>query len=259
MPMIDLNGETFHYRFDGPDTAPVLMLSNSLSSNLSMWDAQISMWSQHFRVLCYDARGHGQSVAPLRAYSMDELGQDALKLMDALGIAKAHWCGLSKGGMTGMWMATRAPHRLSKVVLANTAPLMGPPELWNGRIRNVRANGMAAIVEATMERWFTPGFLASGSPELAKVRAMIAATPDAGYMGCAAAIRDMDQREAIRGITLPVLVIAGLHDPATTHEVGRAIHESIAGSRFVSLDAAHVSNIEKPAEFGKAVLEFLRG
>lgn len=256
---IEINFDTFHYRFDGSDSAPVLILSNSLSSDLSMWDAQIPLWARHFRVLRYDARGHGGSVAPDRPYSMDELGRDALNLMDVLGIEKAHWCGLSKGGMTGMWMATHAPERLGKMVLANTSPHMGPPELWNGRIRNVRMNGMAAIVEATMERWFTKGFLDSGSSELQNIRAMIAATPDAGYMGCAAAIRDMDQRQTIRGITLPVLVIAGLHDPATTHDTGRMIHESIAGSAFVSLDAAHLSNIERPAEFGRAVLDFLRG
>ncbi len=146
MPKIDLNGESFHYRIDGPEGAPALLLGDSLSSNFHMWDGQIAEWSRHFRVIRCDARGHGQSAAPARPYSIAELGRDALNLMDALGIAKAHWCGLSKGGMVGMWLAVNAPQRLEKVVLANTAPVMGPPDLWNGRIQNVRAHGMGSIV-----------------------------------------------------------------------------------------------------------------
>jgi 3-oxoadipate enol-lactonase len=189
---------------------------------------------------------------------MDELGRDAIALMDAHGIEKAHWLGLSKGGMTGMWVASHHPERLNRIVLANTAPLMGPPELWDGRIRTVTEKGMGSIVQATLERWFTKRFLASGSSLLPLVSHMIETTPAHGYAGCCAAIRDMDQREAIRSIRLPTLVITGLHDPATTHAVGQEIAASIKGAQLVALDAAHLSNIERPEEFTHAVVEFLR-
>jgi 3-oxoadipate enol-lactonase len=194
----------------------------------------------------------------MRPYTMDELGRDAIALMDAHGIDKAHWLGLSKGGMTGMWVASHHPERLKRVVLANTAPVMGPPDLWNGRISTVTGKGMGVIVQPTLERWFTRRFLESGSSLIPLVSHMIETTPPHGYAGCCAAIRDMDQREAIKSIALPTMVITGLHDPATTHAVGQEIAASIRGARLVSLNAAHLSNIERPEEFTHAVVEFLR-
>ena len=258
MRFTTINGERFHTQLDGSETAPWLVISNSLGTNMEMWRPQIAEFARHFRVLRYDARGHGQSAAPARAYTMDELGQDAIALMDAHGVEKAHWLGLSKGGMTGMWVASHHPERLERVVLANTAPVMGPRELWDGRIRTVTDKGMGAIVGATLERWFTRRFLESGSSLIPLVSHMIETTPAHGYAGCCAAIRDMDQREAIKGITLPTLVITGLHDPATTHAVGQDIAASIRGAQLVALDAAHLSNIERPEEFTHAVVEFLR-
>jgi 3-oxoadipate enol-lactonase len=258
MATTTVNQQAFHTRIDGKEGAPWLVISNSLATNMEMWRPQIAEFARHFRVLRYDARGHGQSAAPDRPYSIAELGEDVIALMDAHQIDKAHWLGLSKGGMTGMWVATHHPERLNRVVLANTAPVMGPPDLWNGRIRTVREKGMGAIVQATLERWFTKRFLASQSSMLPLVSHMIETTPVAGYAGCCAAIRDMDQREAIKGIDLPTLVIAGLHDPATSWAAGKDIHERIKGSQFVSLDAAHLSNIERPEEFTPAVVEFLR-
>jgi 3-oxoadipate enol-lactonase len=258
MPELMINGERFNIRIDGADSAPALLLSNSLSTNLSMWDGQIADWATRFRVIRYDSRGHGASAAPDRPYSIAELGRDALAVLDALKIQRAHFCGLSKGGMVGMWLATHAADRLNKVVLANTAARMAPPNLWNARIQTVKAGGMEAIVDGTLQRWFSPAWLAIKPTSLGDVRKMILATPALGYAGCCAAIRDMDQREAIRQITNPVLVISGAQDPATPPAAAKQIHESIRGSKLVSLDAAHLSNLEKPAEFTKAVADFLK-
>ncbi|WP_439496803.1 3-oxoadipate enol-lactonase [Bosea sp. (in: a-proteobacteria)] len=257
MPIETIRGEPFNIRFDGAEDRPVLMLSNSLGTNLHMWDPQIAEWASHFRVLRYDSRGHGQSTAPDRPYSIAELGSDAVAIMDHFGIDKVHWCGLSKGGMVGQWLATHAGKRLDRVVLANTAAHMGPPDLWNGRIRNVRANGMAPLVQPTLERWFSQGFRERDKETVAKVSEMFGATPPLGYAGCCAAIRDMDQREAISAVILPVLVIVGALDPATPPAAGQQIAGAIHGAELAELDAAHLSNLEQPEAFTKAVLDFL--
>ena len=257
MPMIDVDGDAFHVRVDGPDEAPALVLANSLSSNLTMWDDQIPAFSARLRVVRFDQRGHGLSAAPEGPYSIERLGRDALGIMDRLGIKRAHWCGLSMGGMVGMWLLAHAPERLGRAVLANTAAHMGPPELWNGRIRTARRGGMAALVDPTIERWFTARFIAASPEAIARIRAMILRTPVAGYIGSCAAVRDMDQREAIRAIANPTLVVIGAHDPATTPEAGALIQRAIPGARAVTLDAAHLSNVEQPQAFTKAVLDFL--
>ncbi|MGL4636799.1 MAG: 3-oxoadipate enol-lactonase [Beijerinckiaceae bacterium] len=257
MPIKTINGEPFNILVEGKTDGPVLLFSNSLASNLHMWDAQAAALKDTFRIIRYDSRGHGKSVADNAPYSIAQLGQDALAILDAHKVEKAHFCGLSKGGMVGQWLLTHHPDRIGKAVLANTAALMAPPELWNGRIRNVRQNTMAAIVDATIERWFTKGFVERAPKEIAAVKKMIAATPDAGYCGCCAAIRDMDQRESIRGITNPVLLISGAHDPATTPAMMELMRERIKGAKWLSLDAAHISNMEQPEAFTKAMREFL--
>lgn len=257
MPIETIAGEPFNIRFDGPAEAPVLMLSNSLGTNLSMWDPQIPEWSKHFRVLRYDSRGHGLSVATDISFGIDRLGRDAIAILDHFGIGKAHWCGVSKGGMVGQWLATNARERMGRLVLANTAAYMGPAELWNGRIETVRGKGMAAIVEGTLARWFSPGFRESDAATVAKVSEMLTTTPAIGYATCCAAIRDMDQRETIRSIANPVLVVIGKVDPATPPAAGHLIADAIAGSRMIELDAAHLSNLEQPEAFTGAVRDFL--
>lgn len=259
MTLLSIGGEDFHVRIDGPADAPVLVCSNSLSSNLTMWDPQVAALKDRYRIVRYDSRGHGRSTAPDRPYSIAELGRDALAILDALGIARAHWLGLSKGGMVGQWLATHHGHRLDKVILANTAARMGPPDLWNTRIGMVSQGGMAATVDATVQRWFTQEFLRSPPPVVAAVREMILTTPAHGYQACCAAIRDMDQRETIRAITNPVLVIIGAQDPATTPAAGEVIATNIPGATRVVLEAAHLSNLECPDEFTKAVAAFLAG
>ena len=257
MPMIEVAGLPFHVSVEGPADAPPLMLGNSLSSNMAMWEPQMPALKERYRVIRYDHRGHGRSAAPFGPYSMDRLGQDALAIMDALGIARAHWCGLSMGGMTGMWLLTHAPHRIDRAVLANTAAHMGPADLWNGRIRTATRGGMAALLDGTLQRWFKPGFAEREPATIAEVRAMILGTPVAGYQGCCAAIRDMDQRESIRAIRAPVLVIIGAHDPATTPAAGRLIADAIPGAGSVTLDGAHLSNLEQPEAFTRSVVGFL--
>jgi 3-oxoadipate enol-lactonase len=257
MPIRTIAGEPFNILVEGPESAPVLLFSNSLSSNLTMWDAQAEALKGQYRIIRYDSRGHGKSVAEAGPYSIAQLAQDALAILDALKIETAHFCGLSKGGMIGQWLLVNAPRRIGKAVLANTAAQMPPAELWNGRIRNVSQNGMAAIVDATIDRWFTKRFQDAAPAEMARVRKMIAATPADGYCGCCGAIRDMDQRDAIKGIKNPVLVISGAHDPATTPAMMLDMRERIPGARWTSLDASHISNIEQPEAFTTALKGFL--
>ncbi|MEJ7668660.1 MAG: 3-oxoadipate enol-lactonase [Casimicrobiaceae bacterium] len=254
---VDVDGGRLRYRLDGGTNTPVLVLSNSLGTNLSMWEPQMGELTRGFRVLRYDTRGHGESSVTPGPYSIERLGRDVVALLDRLGIDRAHFCGLSLGGMTGMWLAIHAPTRLSRLALCNTAAHMPPADLWNGRIDQVRGGGMEAIVAPVLARWFTPDFLARSPDIAASVRQMVLATPADGYIACCAAIRDMDQREAIAGISAPTLVIAGTHDPATPPADGRFIADHIAGARYVELPAAHLSNIEAGRDFTAALLNFL--
>lgn len=244
------------YDIEGPDEAPFLILSNSLGTAMAMWDAQMSQFAAHFRVVRYDSRGHGRSDAPAGSYSIDRLGRDVIELADALGIDRFHFCGLSKGGMVGQWLGWRAPERLERLVLANTSAYMGPPSGWDERIRTVLAVGMGAMTEAVLERWFTPAFNARPSTALEAVRAMLWATKPQGYAGCCAAIRDMDQRPALPLIDVPTLIIAGDADPATPIEHSHLLAKGIRGATLCVLSAAHLSNVEQPEAFAKAVLDF---
>jgi 3-oxoadipate enol-lactonase len=257
MAEIEVEGEKFRVEVEGPAGAPVLMISNSLGTNLHMWDLQMPALTQHFRVVRYDSRGHGGSPAPARAYSIDELGRDALNIMDALGLDKVRWLGLSKGGMVGQWLLTHAPERIERAVLANTAANMGPPDVWNDRIRLVREQGMAGVTEAVLDRWFTKPFQKSDPQAVQKIRDMLLATLPQGYLGCIAAIRDMDQREAIRAVEAPVLVIVGRHDASTPPAAGALIAANVPGAELVTLEAAHLSNIEDEKAFTSTVVDFL--
>jgi len=244
-------------RFDGPTGAPALLLSNSLGTSLEMWDAQMPAFAERFRVLRYDMRGHGRSAVPPGPYSIADLGRDVLALLDANGLDRVRFCGLSMGGMTGMWLGCHAPERLEKLVLCNTSAQLGSPDQWNTRIAIVQNEGMKGVAEGVIGRWFTPGFRESEPEEVARVRRMLLETPPAGYAACCAAIRDQDQREAICAVPVPTLVVAGARDPATPPEHSRIIASKIPGARLVELDAAHLSNIEARDSFTASVLEFL--
>lgn len=245
------------YRFDGPDDAPVLMLSNSLGTSLDMWAPQMAAWTRDFRVLRYDQRGHGASDAPVGAYSMDRLGRDVVELLDALGLAKVHFCGLSLGGMVGQWLGVHAPDRLDRLVLANTSSWMGPPSGWDARIALVREQGMAPLAQASVERWFTPEFVAAAPDAIAPIVATLKATNPTGYTGCCAAIRDMDMRPVAGLIRRPALVIGGLRDPSTPPSHSEALAAAIPGATIKMLEAAHLANVEQPAPFADAVLAHL--
>jgi 3-oxoadipate enol-lactonase len=254
---VDVDDGRIHYRIDGEDGAPVVVLSNSLGTDLAMWDSQIAAIARSFRVVRYDTRGHGRSTATPGPYDIGRLGRDVLSLLDQLEIERAHFCGLSLGGITGMWLGIHAPERLQRLVLANTAARIGPPENWNTRIAKVQAGGMASISQAVLERWFTTGFIAKHPDTWAMMRKMMERTPAEGYMACCAAIRDMDQRDAIAAISAPTLVIAGTQDVATPAADGRFLAEHIKGAAYIELNAAHLSNIEAAPGFTAALLAFL--
>jgi 3-oxoadipate enol-lactonase len=259
MPFLDAGAHRIHYRIDGRDDAPPILLSNSLGADITMWDPQIPALVERYRVIRYDSRGHGASAVGPGPYTIEQLGRDALALADGLGLERFHFCGLSMGGMVGMWLAAHTRDRVDRLVLCNTAARIHPPDLWNQRIEKVRAGGMAAIADAVVARWFTQKFLASAPAEVDRMRKVLLAQPAEGYAASCAAVRDMDQREAIRGIRAPTLVIAGTHDLATPPADARLIVESIPGARYVELDAAHIGNVEVPAAFDAALLPFIGG
>ena len=246
-----------HYRIDGSESAPWLLLSNSLGTDYGMWEPQMPLWSQHFRVLRYDTRGHGKSALPPGPCAIADLADDALALLDHLGIARTHFCGLSLGGMTGMQFAVRHPQRLQRLALCNTSPYMGPASNWDARIAAVKSGGMHAVTEGVIGRWFTPRFREQAPEDVAKVQQMLLETSPEGYAACCAAIRDMDQRDSIRQIVKPALVISGSTDPATPPADGKLIADSIGSAKYVELDAAHLSNWEQVEKFGVAVKEFM--
>jgi 3-oxoadipate enol-lactonase len=252
------DGAVIHTELDGPESAPVLMLSNSLGTNLHMWDEQVAPLTRNFRLLRYDRRGHGKSSVPKGPYTMERLGRDVLNVLDGLGIKKINWCGLSMGGMVGMWLGANASNRIDKLILSNTSSYFPDKTAWEGRIKMVREKGLAGIVDANMERWFTKDFRERAPQTMAKMREMFVATNVEGYIGCAEAIRDMDHRPLLPNIAVPTLVIAGRQDPATTLEAGEFICEHIPGAKIAVLEAAHIANMEQPKVYADAVSGFLR-
>jgi 3-oxoadipate enol-lactonase len=253
------DGARIFYTLDGEDGRPVVLLSNSLGTTQAMWELQLAALAGRYRLLCYDSRGHGRSDAPRGPYNIELLGQDALALLDALGIARAAFAGVSKGGMVGMWLGVHAQGRLTALALCNTSAHVGAAEVWNQRIETVRAQGMVAIVPGVIDRWFTKPFQAAQPQTVERIASMLRATPPEGYIACCAAVRDMDQREAIRAIRAPTLVIAGKQDLATPPDHAHLIAERVPGAKLVELDAAHLSNIEQAEPFTRHLLDFLAG
>jgi 3-oxoadipate enol-lactonase len=257
MPTARLDDIDLHYRLDGAAAGPVLVLSNGLGLDLHMWEAQMPALGARFRVLRYDTRGHGSSSIPDGPSTIDRLGRDVLALLDELHIGRVHFCGLSLGGMTGMWLGANAPERLSSLVLANTAPHIGTHEMWDTRIATVNARGMMAISDAAIARWFTPQFIVRSSAAVASLKAMFERTPAAGYVSCCAANRDADLRDTVAGIRAPTLVITGRHDVATPAAQGDWLAHRVPGARCVELAAAHLSNLEAPDAFTALVADHI--
>jgi len=257
MSWVEIQGARFNCGTDGLAGAPALVLSNSLGTNLAMWDEQMPAFSQQFRVVRYDSRGHGASAVTPGPYSIERLARDVIALLDTLDIERAHFCGLSMGGAVGMWLGANVPARIDRLVLCNTSPKIYSPEVWNTRIDTVRKGGVAAIADAVLKGWFTAPFHEREPQAVARMRAMLATTPTEGYVGCCAALRDMDQWAALPAIKRPTLVIAGTHDPATPAATAKRMVERIEGSRYIELDAAHISNVEAAAPFTETVTRFL--
>ncbi len=258
MPVIDSHGCPLDVEVSGPPDAPVLMLSSSLGTTKHMWDPQMDAFARRYRVVRYDRRGHGKSGVPQGSYNMEMLGRDALSIMDALGLARVHWLGLSMGGMEGMWLGANAPQRIDRLILSNTSTYYPDKSVWHSRIEAVsKAGAVAAIADMVINAWLTKPFQEAHPDITARMKEMMIATPVAGYLGCCAAVRDMDHREIIRGITAPTLIIAGSKDPATNVDAARFIQERVAGSQLEILNAAHIANVEQPQAYAKAVLDFL--
>lgn len=240
--------------------APALLLLNSLGTSLEMWDEQLDALSERFELIRFDARGHGKStIGTHREATMDLLASDALNVLDACGVARAHLCGISLGGMIAMHVATQWPDRVLKAALCNTSPHMPPREGWDTRIQTVMTQGTAALAEATLAKWFTPAFHQAQPEKVDRIRSLILETSREGYAACCAAIREMDQRESIRNITAKTLVIGGTADTSTPPEQAQLIASRIPEAKLVLLDAAHLSNIERANEFNAALIEFLQG
>nr|WP_218626383.1 3-oxoadipate enol-lactonase [Pseudomonas sp. dw_358] len=249
-----------NYQIDGAAGKPVLVLSNSLGTDLRMWDTQIEAFTQHFQVLRYDTRGHGQSLVTPGPYSIEQLGRDVLALLDALQLDRVHFCGLSMGGLIGQWLGIHAGQRLHKLVVCNTAAKIAGPDVWNPRIETVLRDGAAAMValrDASIARWFTPGFATAHPDQAKRITDMLAATSPEGYAANCGAVRDADFREHLGMIKAPTLVIAGTEDAVTPPAGGHFIEEHVNGAEYAQFHAAHLSNVEIGAPFSQRVIDFL--
>lgn len=258
MPVIQSDGCAINVQVEGPEGAPVLMLSNSLGTNLSMWEPQAPAFAKHFRLVRFDRRGHGKSSVPKGPYTMEMLGRDAVAVMDGLGLKTVSWCGLSMGGMEGQWLGANAANRIDKLILSNTSCYYPDKTSWNDRIKIVQEKGLGALVGPNMERWFTKEFRERAPDKLEWMSKMFLATDAEGFLGCGMAVRDMDHRALLPKIKAPTLVIIGRSDPATTPEMGEYIRSQIPGATVAMLDAAHISNVEQPQAYAETVLGFLK-
>ena len=252
---------TFNVVDEGSRRAPVLMLSNSLAANLEMWQPQVAALARDYRIIRYDTRGHGASAVPAGPYTFGQLTGDVIALLDALEIDRVHFAGLSLGGMTALGLGIHHADRLLSITAAccgARAPAAAAA-MWDERIQVAETQGMQALVEPTIERWFTAPMRAARAAEVAPVRAMIADTPVAGYAGCGAALKDLDYLDLLARIKLPTLFIVGTHDAAVPVATMQDMQARVAGSRLVELAGAHLANIECADEFNQALGEFLRG
>lgn len=252
------DGLTLSYRLDGPAGAPAVVFSNSLGTDLHMWDAQVEALADCFGVVRYDTRGHGGSGVAVSPTTLKRLGGDLLALLDHLDLLQAHVCGLSLGGLTAQWLAIYHPHRVERIVLSNTAARIGSVESWDARIAAVAAGGMDVIADAVLARFFSPDFRAANPETVRAYRSTLEATDPAGYTACCAALREADLRPLAGRIAAPTLVIAGELDESTPPEQARELHGLIAGSELVILDgAAHLASVEQPETCSALLRHFL--
>ncbi len=260
MEKVLVNGVELAYRLDGQPAGRVVMLSNSLMTDHTMWDINLPALTDRYRVLRYDTRGHGRSGLTPGPYTLELLAEDAIGLLDRLGIERVHFVGLSVGGMIGQQIGARFPERIYSLALCDTASEWRVRTVWDERFAIVAAKGIAGLVDSTITRWFTAEFIAANPETIDRIRRMIARTSQDGYLACGAAIRELAQTTMLLQIKAPTLVLAGRKDPACTVENATVIHRLIAGSKLVIIeDAAHLSNVEQPRAFNAALRNFLDG
>lgn len=257
MPNFSSSDATIHFQTFGDSSKPALVFSNSLGTKLSMWQNQIDHFQKDHFVICYDTRGHGQSSTPQGPYSIDQLGQDVVNLLDHLKIQKADFCGISMGGLTGQWLAIHRPERFNHVVVCNTAAKIGQQQAWLDRAELVREQGLKPIAETAALRWFTEPFIQSQATIVSSLSNDLAASSAEGYANCCEALAKADLRNQLSQITVPVLIIAGQKDPVTTVIDGQYMRDRIANAQLVEIDASHISNVEKPQDFNQALVRFL--
>jgi 3-oxoadipate enol-lactonase len=257
MPQVALNGTSIHYEQSGVQGAPALLLSNSLGTTMDMWEPQLEAFRQKYTLIRYDMRGHGKSSVPAGPYTIEQLGGDVIALIEALNLSQVAYCGLSIGGLIGQWLAVNEPEHFCAFIFANTAAKIGNAEGWSQRIATVEQGGLAAIADGGLQRWFTAAFREKNPRTAARMRTMLVSCNPSGYVSACAALRDTDLRDAIGAIDAPVCILAGQHDAVTTIEHAHFMQQQIAGSYVVELPASHISNVEAPAEFKTAVLDFL--
>ncbi|MDM1243768.1 3-oxoadipate enol-lactonase [Acinetobacter indicus] len=258
MPTFTSQDAEINYQTFGDAAKPALVFSNSLGTNFKMWQPQIDHFQQDFFVICYDTRGHGASSAPQGPYTLDQLGQDVVNLLDYLNIEKAAFCGISMGGLTGQWLAINKPERFSHVVVCNTAAKIGQEQAWNERAALVREQGLAPIASTAAGRWFTEPFIQSNAATVATLSNDLGAGSPEGYASCCEALAKADVREQLKDIQVPVLIVAGQQDPVTTVADGEFMQQRIANAELFEINASHISNIEQPEAFNQAVQAFIQ-
>ncbi len=256
-PATTSNGTRIAYATSGQPGLPVLIVTHSLGSDHHMWEPQVEALKERYRTIEIDNIGHGDSDVPTGDYSLSEMADGVLAVADAEQVQRFHYCGLSVGGITGLWLGVHHPDRLMSLTLCNTAAKIGSPELWSERIDIARSEGMGSLVDGVIARWFSPDFPEREPARFARARTTLLATDPAGYAGVCAALRDADIRDDVGSITAPTLVIGGIRDQATPIEQARWLHSEIDGSRLVELDAAHLSNLDREQDFTSALDAFL--
>jgi 3-oxoadipate enol-lactonase len=257
MPEVVSNGCRIVYDIAGPSDRPPLLMCHALSTSAEVWAPQVPSLTRHYRVIRPDMRGHGRSEAPAGEYTIEQLGADAIAVLDAEGVERAHVCGLSIGGLVVMWLAIHAAGRVNRLVPVSTAPRITQPDLWTERIRQVRNGELETIADRAMERWFTTDYRERHPEVVSRHHAMVTSCAPDGYVGCCAVLRDTDLAEDLRRVEAATLVICGSSDPVTTPSDAEAIRSRIPGSQMLTLDAAHLPNVERAEEFSSALMEFL--
>lgn len=257
MPKFTSNDAEINYQTFGDANNPAIVFSNSLGTKYSMWQAQIEYFQKDHFLICYDTRGHGQSSAPQGPYTIDQLGQDVVNLLDHLNIQKATFCGISMGGLTGQCLAIHHSARFNHVIVCNTAAQIGQEQAWLDRAKLVREQGLKPIAETAASRWFTESFIQSQAQIVQSLSNDLAAGSAEGYANCCEALAKADLREDLKNISVPVLVIAGQQDPITTVADGQFMVDRIPDSQLAEINASHISNIEQPEAFNDILKTFL--